>query len=332
LEYKDYYDILGVGRDAKADEIQKAYRKMARKYHPDVNRNADAEDRFKEVTEAYEVLKDPDKRRTYDRFGKDWARRGAGGAPPGWENVRVDFGDGASGFSSFFDMLFGGARGGGGRGGAQGGDPFAGFGGFGGGFGGQGGGFGGQGGWQQQQQQRQQGVDHEMTLALSLEEAARGGQREVRIPDPASGQTKSFTVTLPKGVKPGQKIRLSGRGGRGRAGGPAGDLYLKVELKPHGKLRLEGQDLHTEVSVTPWEAALGGQAEVPTLDSSVTVKIPAGSSSGRKLRLRGKGFPTPKGAPGDLYAEFKIVVPEELSERERELFEELAEASEFNPR
>lgn len=313
MEYKDYYATLGVERDAKPEEIQKAYRKMARKYHPDVNQVAGAEERFKEVTEAYEVLKDPEKRQTYDRFGSNWNRRGAGsgGPPPGFEGVRFDFGQGGSGFSSFFDMLFG-NRGAGGFGGG-GADPFAGFGGRGGPF-------------------SSAGADQEATLHLSLEEAARGGQREIRLADPETGQEKTFSVNLPKGVKPGQKVRLSGRGGGGTGGAPAGDLYLKVQIEPNPTFRLEGIDLYTDLPVTPWEAALGGPASVATLEEMVTVRVPPGSSTGRKIRLRGKGFPNPKGESGDLYAEIKVVVPDKLSEREKELFEELAEVSRFNPR
>jgi len=328
LEYKDYYATLGVAKSASQDEIQKAYRKLARKYHPDVNRGAEAEERFKEITEAYEVLKDADKRKKYDQLGANWKnfegfQGGAGGPFPGFENVRVEFGGGGgSGFSSFFDMLFGGA----------GGDPFGGaadpFAGFGGGAGGATGrrtrrsGFG---------QQNLRGQDQEARIVLTLEEAAQGGKREVTVTDPMTGQQKSYSVNLPPGVRKGQKIRLSGRGGPG-AGGPPGDLYLKVDLRTHDRFRLDGRDLHTTLPVTPWDAALGAEASVKTLNSPIRVRIPAGSSTGRKIRLRGKGFPNPKGQDGDLYAEIQVVVPGELTDEERELFEKLAEVSSFRPR
>lgn len=320
MQYKDYYATLGVSRDASQDEIQKAYRKQARKYHPDVNRDPGAEERFKEITESYEVLKDPEKRQVYDRFGSNWkqyAQGGGGGAPPGFdgfEGFNVNFGGdfgggGASGFSSFFDMLFSQGRAGGG------GSP------FGGGFGG---GQAGRGGWSRR------GADQEARIVLTLEEAAKGGQREITVSDPTTGQNRALTVTLPPGVKEGQRIRLSGQGGPGTAG--PGDLYLKVELRHDDRFRLEDRDLYTDLPVSAWEAALGTEASVKTLNGSVRVRIPPGTSSGRKIRLRGKGFPNPKGEAGDLYAEVKVVVPKKLSPREKELFEKLAEESKFKAR
>lgn len=325
MEYKDYYKTLGVSKKASADEIQKAYRKLARKYHPDVNRSDGAEDKFKDITESYEVLKDPEKRRTYDQFGKDWKSYGGrGGVPPGFENIRFDFGGGGggggSGFSSFFESLFGGASGFGGAGGGQpfsGGDPF------------------GRGGFRSQGTGAgfaTRGQDQEARLELTLEEAARGGGRDVSVTDPTTGEVKSYSINLPRGVKPGQKIRLAGRGGPGFGNGEAGHLYLKVELQPDRRFRLEGLDLHTELPVSPWEAALGADAEVKTLDGAVKVKVPAGSSTGRKIRLRGRGFPNPKGTDGDLYAEIRVAVPEQLTDQERQLFEELSKTSSFDPR
>ncbi len=333
MEYKDYYTTLGVGKQASADEIQKAYRKLARKYHPDVNRGAGAEDKFKEITESYEVLKDPEKRKTYDRFGKDWKSfsGGRGAPPPGFENVRFDFGGaGGSGFSSFFDALFGGAGGGGPFGGAGGsafgggasGNPFAGGNAFG--RGRSGGGF------------TSRGQNQEASIVLTIEEAAGGGTRETSLSDPATGGVKTYTINLPRGVKAGQKIRLAGRGGPGSGGGSAGDLLLKVEIEAGGRFRLDGTDLYTDLVVSPWEAALGVEVTVKTLDGSVKVHLPPGSSTGRKIRLRGRGFPQrssgAKGAAGDLYAEVKIVVPDRLTRKERTLFEQLAEASSFKPR
>lgn len=326
MEFKDYYTTLGVSKKASADEIQKAYRKLARKYHPDVNRGSGAEEKFKEITESYEVLKDPQKRQKYDQFGKDWKHyQNSGGVPPGFENIRFDFGGGGggSGFSSFFESLFGGGGGGGGGnpfGGA--GSPFAGGDPFGGGFrqGGGGSGF------------AARGQDQEAALRLTVEEAARGGGREVSITDPTSGELKTYSINLPRGVKPGQKIRLAGRGGPGAGGGPAGHLYLKVELASNDRFRLKDLDLYTDLPVSPWEAALGAEAEVVTLDSAVKVRVPPGSSTGRKIRLKERGFPNPKGKGGDLYAEIKVVVPDELSKKERKLFEELAKVSSFEPR
>ncbi|HUF77487.1 MAG TPA: DnaJ C-terminal domain-containing protein, partial [Thermoanaerobaculia bacterium] len=302
------------------------YRKLARKYHPDVSKEAGAEDKFKELTEAYEVLKDPEKRQKYDQFGSAWKQaRQTGQSPPGWEGVQFDFGQGGggfrfegagpgyggSGFSDFFEMLFGEGGLGGARAGGRGGFSSAGGGG---------------------RAVRRRGADQEAPITLTLEEAARGGRRELSLSDPASGETKALSVNIPAGVRPGGRIRLAGQGASGPGGGPPGDLFLRVDLAPHPQLRLDGQDLHVTVPIAPWEAALGGRATIPTLNGDLTVKIPPGSSSGRRIRLRGKGFPRRKGDPGDLLAELRIVVPETLSERERELWKGLEDASDFDPR
>lgn len=319
MDFKDYYAILGVDKDAPQDDIQKAYRKLARKYHPDVNKDAEAEARFKEIGEAYEALKDPEKRRRYDQFGSAWkqAARQSGGQPR-WQNIDFDFGGaragqgfdfdlGGSGFSSFFDMLFGSA---GGPGGVR--TEFRSAG-------------GGHG---------RSGADIEAPLTLPLEEAARGGKRELVLTDPATGERKTVSVNVPKGLKSGQRIRLAGQGREGSAGGDRGDLYLKIEVAPHPHFELRGRNLETTLPVTPWEAALGGQALVPTLNGDVRVKIPAGATQGTKIRLRGKGYPRSAKSEehGDLFARIEIVNPPELSPKERELFEQLAEASDFNPR
>lgn len=332
MEFKDYYKTLGVERGASKEEIQKAYRKLARKYHPDVSKEENAEDRFKEVSEAYEVLKDADKRQKYDQFGSAWKQaRQTGQPPPGFEGFQFDFGSGGgpgggfrfsgdpsafggmggSGFSDFFEALFGGQGGARGFGGPRGGA-----------------GFGGRSG----RAATARGSDQEAPISLGLEEAARGGRREITLQDPTTGGSKSLSVSIPPGVKPGSKIRLQGQGAPGMGGGPAGDLYLKVELLPHPRFELDGQDLRTTVPITPWEAALGGRAEVPTLNGEVTIRVPAGTSSGRRIRLKGKGFPRRKGEAGDLFAELRIVVPEEIGDEERELYEKLAEVSSFEPR
>lgn len=318
MEYKDYYQVLGVRRDASGDEIQKAYRKLARKFHPDVATEAGAEARFKEVAEAYEVLKDAEKRAKYDRFGAAWKNVQQGAPPPpGFEGIPFDFGSGGGGFrfdvgggegfSSFFEMLFG--RGSGTPGAGQ--SPAW---------------QTGRGGW------ARPGANQEVEIALSLAEAARGGVRELQLRDPESGQTRTLRVNLPVGVRPGQKVRLAGQGEAGHSGGPAGDLLLRIRLTPDPRFRLEGRDLHGHLTVSPWEAALGGQAEVETLDGRVTVRIPAGSSTGRRIRLRGKGFPRASGEPGDLYVEIRVAVPDQLTDAERELYERLAAVSPFRAR
>jgi curved DNA-binding protein len=296
--FRDYFEALGVPRGASDEEIRSAYRKLAREYHPDVNRDPGAEDRFKEVSEAYEVLRDPEKREKYERLGASWkagedvsGASGFGGGFGGGDGQ--GFGDGA-GFSDFFESFFG--RQGGSRGGG-----FEGF--------------------------SMRGGDQEATLEVTLEEAARGGKRKISLAD-----GRDFEVQIPPGVRDGQKIRLAGQGGEGAGGGPAGDLYLRARIKRHPRFRREGDDLVVEISVAPWEAALGATVPVPTLGGSAKVKVPAGSSSSRRLRLKGEGMPGPGGRKGDLYASVRIVVPKKLEERERELFEELAAVSRFDPR
>jgi curved DNA-binding protein len=322
LDYKDYYATLGVDRKATGAEIQKAYRKLARKLHPDVNKTPEAEARFKEITEAYEVLKNDDKRAKYDQFGSAWkqAQNSGGGPPPGFEDLFASFGGqggrprggfqggGGSGFSSFFEALFGGGGGGGG-----------------------GTGPGASWSWQDISAQAGPAPDHEAQIALTLEEAAKGGEREITLGDPARGRNRTLRVKIPPGVRSGQRIRLGGQGGKPAAGGKAGDLYLNVSLKPHRRFELDGNHLVTSLEVTPSEAALGSEADIPTLNGKIRVRIPAGSSSGRKIRLRGKGYPAGSGA-GDLIARIRVVVPSHLSDAERALYEQLSEVSTFRPR
>ncbi len=316
MAYKDYYEVLGVQRGASADEMQKAFRSLARKYHPDRNKDPKAEDRFKEVNEAYEVLKDDKKRGLYDQYGPAWKAISEGRQPPpGAENAYGDFGGfgGAQGMDpndlqSIFEQMFAGQQ--------------AGAGGF--------GGIPGMGGFGGRAQRRQpaKGRDLESTIELGVEEAFRGGSREIGIQE--DGDTTRITFKIPPGVRDGQRIRLAGKGHPG-ARGP-GDLYLTVKLAADERYRFEGADLVTTLVVSPWEAALGAVAPLQTLDAEVKLKIPAGTSSGRRIRLRGKGYPQEGGERGDLYAAIEIAVPATLSDKEKELFEELAKVSTFSPR
>jgi curved DNA-binding protein len=281
---RDHYETLGVPRDASNEEIRGAYRRLARENHPDVNKAPGAEDRFKEISEAYEVLRDPETRTRYDRTG---SARDAG-FDPGFgdgDGVRVEFGDGD--FDDIFDSLFGGRGFGGGRRGGS----------------------------------SRRGGDVEAVLQLDLEEAARGGRRRLSL------DGRDYEVDIPAGVRDGQTIRLAGEGGQGSRGGPPGDVLLRVRIRPHPRFRVDGDDLEVDLPVAPWEAALGARVRVPTLDGNAQVSVPGGSSCGRRLRLRGQGL-----GDGDLYAVVKIVVPKDLGARERELFEQLAQASSFDPR
>lgn len=319
---RDYYDVLGVSRDAGPDELQQAFRRLARQSHPDVNRDPGAEERFKEVNDAYSVLSDPAMRRKYDRFGEDFRR-----VPDDWEEragagaFRGKPGRGGPGGGRRTTWTTGGGAG------AEYVDLGAGFGGgvdfedlFGGMFGGRGRGRAG----------RVAGADQEAELPLTVEEAYRGGRRQVTLNGPDGPRT--YTVTIPRGVTDGRRIRLAGEGGRGMGDGPAGDLYLIVRLQPHPVFRVEGKDITVPLRVAPWEAVLGATVPVPTPDGDTKVTVPPGSSTGRRLRLRGEGMPDPRGHPGDLYAEVRVTVPPDPTERERELFAELAQVSPFDPR
>lgn len=310
---RDHYETLGVSRNATADELQQAFRRLARANHPDVNKDPAAEERFKEVNEAYHVLSDPETRKRYDRFGDDYRH-----VPDDWEQrVGAGAGRGAGGGRRRYTRYAGGTEGFG--------DD------FGGGFGGVdledllGGMFGGRG-----RGGPVQGADQEAELPLTVEEAYRGGRREITLNGP--GGPRTYTVNIPPGVTDGRRIRLSGEGGRGMGGGPPGDLYLVVRLLPHQRFRVEGKDITVELRVAPWEAALGATVPVPSPVGETKVTVPPGTSSGRRLRLRGEGMPDPRGRPGDLYAEVMIMVPPRLTDRERELFSQLAEVSTFDPR
>jgi curved DNA-binding protein len=313
---RDFYQVLGVSRTATQDEIQRAYRKLARAHHPDVNRDPGAEDRFKDISEAYNVLSDPQTRRRYDAFGQDFRRIPADVDPDTWNRAAA-----ASGAR--------GSRPGAGRPAGSAADT-----GFTAGAGDDidlddliGGLFGSRAGrgWGPIP-----GADQEAAVELTVEEAYRGTHRSVTLE--GGGQARTLEVTIPAGVTNGQRIRLAGQGGRGTEGASAGDLYLIVRIAPHPRYRVEGRDLHVELPLAPWEAALGTTTALDTPDGEAKVKVPPGTSSGRRLRLRGRGLPNPRGTPGDLFAEARILVPRTLSAEERRLFEELAATSTFAPR
>jgi curved DNA-binding protein len=327
---RDYYDVLGVARNASSEDIQRTYRKLAREYHPDVNKDPGAEERFKEVAEAYDVLSDPDTRRRYDAFGHDFRQVPEGVDADTWARARA--GAGAS------------AGAGAGRGGRRrsgfGGRPRPGAGdgtwefssGFGGAddidlddlFGGLFGGRGGPRGWGPMP-----GADQEAELVLTVEEAYRGGRRSITLQGPDG--PRNYDVDIPPGVLDGQRIRLAGQGGRGTGGAP-GDLYLVVRIAPDSRFRLEGRDIHVELRVSPWEAVLGTTVALDTPGGEAKVRVPPGSSSGRRLRLKGRGMPNTRGPAGDLYAEVRIMVPAKPTPEEVRLFEQLASVSTFDPR
>ncbi len=319
----DFYRRLGVERTATADEIQRAYRKLAREWHPDINKAPEAEARFKELSEAYDVLSDPDLRARYDTFGENfrqvpddvdpraWAAAQAGRRPgPGSAGRRssraagptgdvfVDFGDlGGSGGATLEDLLGGMFTDPGQRWGA--GVP-------------------------------RSGPDQEVEIELSVADAFRGGKHRISLQ--GSGEPRRYTVSIPAGVIDGQRIRLAGQGAPGRAGGAPGDLYLVVRLRPDARFRTDGRTIIADLPISPWEAALGATVPIDTPGGETKVRVPAGTSSGKTLRLRGKGMPNANGPAGDFHAVVKIVVPEELSARERELLVELAAESDFDPR
>jgi curved DNA-binding protein len=309
---RDFYEVLGVARDASAEEIQRSYRKLARTYHPDVNKDPSAEERFKEISEAYDVLSNPETRRRYDAFGHDFrsvpegvspddfararagggARRTGPGGPGGatWEwsvgsdDIGIDIED-------LFGDIFSRSRRG--RGAVS-------------------------------------GADQETEIEVTVEEAYRGGRRAFNISGPDG--TRTVEVDIPAGVTEGQRIRLRGQGGHGTGGAPSGDLYLVVRIAPDRRYRVDGRDITVDLLLTPWEAALGTTVAIDTPGGEAKVRVPAGTSSGRRLRLRGRGLPNPRGTPGDLYAEAKIMVPAKLTDEDRALFEQLAATSTFDPR
>ena len=313
---RDFYEILGVPRTASQDEIQRAYRKLARKQHPDISRQPDSEETFKQASEAYDVLSDPSTRKRYDAFGPEFRRVSEDVDPEAFSRARqarARAGSGVGGrggagadqgFVSDIDLesllgsMFGASGAGQGRGRASWG-PIP-------------------------------GADQETELDVSVEEAYRGGRRSISVQGPDGSRT--LRVTIPAGVTDGQRIRLAGQGARGTDGAPPGDLYLIARIAPHPRYRVQGRDVHVELRLAPWEAALGTTVALETPDGEAKVKVPAGTSSGRQLRLRGRGLPNPRGSPGHLFASARVMVPSKLSDQEQRLFSELADISSFDPR
>jgi curved DNA-binding protein len=314
MEFKDYYKILGVERSATQDEIKRAYRKLARKFHPDVNKEAGAEAKFKETGEAYEVLKDPEKRAAYDELGANWKQGQDFRPPPNWDAGFEYSGGGAQGhadaaqFSDFFEQMFGGMRGG--RGG---------------------GGFG------SNREYHAQGQDHHAKVEIDVRDAYAGAKRAItlRVPEvDAQGhvavKNRTLNVTIPKGVREGQNIRLAGQGEPGMGKGTPGDLYLEVRFAPDPVFRVEGKDVTIDLPIAPWEAALGASVKVPTPEGPVMLKIPAGSTKGRTMRLKGRGLPG--SPPGDLHAVLKIVLPPADTDKAKDVYRDMERELPFNPR
>jgi len=309
MQFKDYYQIMGVARDATQDEIKRSYRKLARKYHPDVSKEPDAEARFKELGEAYEVLKDAEKRAAYDQLGANYKGGQDFRPPPDW-NTGFEFSGGgytggdAQDYSDFFSSLFGKEFRSGGAGRAS---PHA------------------------------KGEDHHAKVLIDLEDAYHGATRAITLRVPAMDaqghvitKERVLNVTIPKGIREGQHIRLVGQGSAGVGEGKAGDLYLQIEFRPHPFYRVDGRDLYLDLPVAPWEAALGATVKVPTLGGIVELKIPEGSVSGRKLRLKGRGLPGDP--PGDCYVILAIALPPADTEAAKDVYRKMAQELSFNPR
>ena len=335
MEFKDYYQIIGVDRDATQDEIKRAYRKLARKYHPDVSKEANAEQHFKEVGEAYEVLKDPEKRAAYDQLGANWKAGQDFNAPPDWD-AGFEFGGGFSGgpgggpgggysqhgsfegadaYSDFFESLFGQSfRQAGGR---------------------------TQGGYQQHSGFDSAGNDHHAKILIDLEDSMQGATRSIslRIPevDPSGhviSKQRVLKVNIPKGIKQGQHIRLAGQGNPGIGQGKAGDLFLEIEFNPHSIYRVDGRDVYLDLPVAPWESALGASVKVPTPGGLVDMKIKPGSANGSKMRLKGRGIPasSANNTAGDLYMVLRVESPPANTADEKAAYENMKKTFSFNPR
>lgn len=313
MQYKDYYDVMGVKRDASPEEIKTAYRKLARKYHPDVSKEKDAEKKFKELGEAYAVLSDAEKRQQYDQLGSQWQGGQEFRPPPGWHTYSNAGGQefNESQFSDFFETLFGGG----------GGSPFG----------------HARRGRGHAREFSQRGEDIQSKIAISLEDAYHGTTRAIQLTVPemtAEGtiltKSKTLNVKIPAGVTQGQQIRLAGQGGPGVGGGAAGDLYLEIDLQKNNLFRVDGADIYLNLPITPWEAALGATVPVPTLGGKVELKISAGSQSGQKLRLKGRGLPAK--TPGDQYVVLQIVVPKADNAEAKEIYQQMEQKMAFDPR
>jgi curved DNA-binding protein len=314
VQFRDYYETLGVPKTASDDEIRSAFRKLARKYHPDVAKDKKtAEEKFKQINEAYEVLSDPEKRKKYDELGANWNQAGGFQPPPQWGGAQpgggfnpfgggngggVEFEFGGTGFSDFFETFFGGGRGRSAFGGA---------------------GFG------QRAATAERGSDVEADIMVTLEEALHGSTRQVSLRRSDSKKVETYQVKIPRGVHEGQRIRLAGQGEAGARGGKSGDLFLRVRLARHPDFSVEGSDLVHEVKIEPWQAALGDELQVPTLEGTARLKLPAGTQGGQRFRLRERGLPNANGTRGDLYVVAQIRVPKKLSERERDIWQQLAQ-------
>jgi curved DNA-binding protein len=313
VQFRDYYETLGVSKTASEDEIRSAFRKLARKYHPDVAKDKKtAEEKFKQINEAYEVLGDPEKRKKYDQLGANWNQPGGFQPPPGWGTQQpgggfyryggddgggVEFEFGGTGFSDFFEAFFGGGRG-----------RSA----FGGGFGRRG-------------ANAERGNDVEADIMVTLEEALSGSKRTVSLRRSGSNKTETYQVKIPRGVHEGQRIRLAGQGEAGARGGKSGDLFLRVRLARHPDFSVEGNDLIHEIKIAPWQAVLGAELQVPTLEGKARMKLPPGTQGGQRFRLRQRGLPSAAGERGDLYVVTQIHVPKKVTERERKIWNQLAE-------
>lgn len=311
VQFRDYYETLGVSKTATDDEIRTAFRKLARKYHPDVAKDkAASEEKFKQINEAYEVLGDPEKRKKYDQLGANWNQPGGFQPPPGWgaqqpgggfhryggDGGGVEFEFGGTGFSDFFEAFFGGGRGRSAFGAGVGGRAAA-----------------------------ERGSDVEADIMVTLEEALSGSKRAVSLRRSGSNKTETYQVKIPRGVHEGQRIRLAGQGEAGSRGGKSGDLFLRVRLARHPDFSVEGNDLIHEVKIAPWQAALGAEIQVPTLEGKARMKLPPGTQGGQRFRLRGRGLPSSTGTRGDLYVVTQINIPKKLSERERKIWSDLAQ-------
>lgn len=311
MEYKDYYDILGVSRQATQEEIKRGYRKLARKYHPDVSKEADADTRFQDLGEAYEVLQDPEKRAAYDKFGKDWKNGQDFEPPPNWDAGFEFSGSGYTGgteggaHSDFFETLFGRSQ------------------------------YGGRSG---QAAFRMKGEDQHAKIVINLRDAYNGSKQTITLNKAAVDDQGRVTttphtlhVTIPKGITEGQRIRLEGQGLPGMGGGPSGDLFLEIAFAPDPIFHAEKRDIHLTLPVTPWEAALGATITVPTLGGNVQLGIPAGSQGGRRLRLKERGLCTAE-HKGDQYVKLRIVLPRPETEEQQALYKKMAELMPVNPR